>query len=152
MVIADDQRSLIRRGGFMAAAKDHGLGPPLEIQVHAPTKLGTGREAFAQLCDRGEPFDALFCTSDQLAMGALYEAQHRGIPVPDQVSVVGFGNLAGAAYTTPSLTTVAVDGARMGREAARMIVERLNGAAAPASAPEDRIVDVGLQVIARESA
>ncbi len=149
-VFADDQRSLVRRGGYMAALRERGLELATELRVHAPTQLGTGREAFASLCDRGVPFDALFCSSDQLAMGALYEAQHRRIPVPADVAVMGFGNLAGAAYTTPSLTTVAVDGARMGREAARMIVDRLDGDGP--SSPEARIVDVGLQVIARESA
>jgi LacI family gluconate utilization system Gnt-I transcriptional repressor len=151
MVIAHDQRSQLRRAGYVAATVDHGLRPVAEIGVRAPTTLGTGREAFARLLDQGIPFDALFCTSDQLAMGAMHEARARGISVPAEVAVIGFGDLAGSAHTSPSLTTVASDGARIGREAARMLLQRLAGDPPPHH-PEDRILDVGFQVIGRESA
>jgi LacI family gluconate utilization system Gnt-I transcriptional repressor len=63
--------------------------------------------------------------------------------------VIGFGNLSASAYTHPALTTVAVDGARIGREAARLLLERLEGKAAhPRARP---IIDVGSHVFARET-
>jgi LacI family gluconate utilization system Gnt-I transcriptional repressor len=84
-------------------------------------------------------------------MGALYEANARGIQVPRQIAVMGFGDLAASAHVQPSLTTVAVDGKQIGREAVRMLLERLDHAE-PQCRSAARIVDVGFRVIARDSA
>jgi LacI family gluconate utilization system Gnt-I transcriptional repressor len=65
--------------------------------------------------------------------------------------MMGFGDLAASAHAQPSLTTVAVDGQRIGREAASMLLERLEGPS-PQRRTSPRIVDVGFRVIARESA
>jgi LacI family gluconate utilization system Gnt-I transcriptional repressor len=62
-----------------------------------------------------------------LALGAIVEAQARGVPVPDAVAIVGYGDLNFAADTIPSLTTVSVDGPAIGRLAARLIIERAQG-------------------------
>jgi LacI family transcriptional regulator, gluconate utilization system Gnt-I transcriptional repressor len=150
LISADDQRAQVRRKGFLAAAEERGATLISEIALRAPTTLGMGREAFGRLLDGGS-FEAVFCTSDQLAMGALYEANARAIQVPDQIAVMGFGDLAASAHTQPSLTTVAVDGKRIGQEAVRMLLERLDPGQ-PQRCPAERIVDVGFRVIARESA
>jgi LacI family gluconate utilization system Gnt-I transcriptional repressor len=150
LLMADDQRSLLRRGGFVAALREYGRAVAAEVIVRAPTTTGTGREGLAGLLAADAAIDGVFCSSDQLAMGVLYEASARGVAVPDRLAVVGFGNLRASAYTHPSLTTVAVDGARIGREAARMLLDRLAGTAPPPKVA--RVVDVGSHVIARESA
>lgn len=153
LIVADDQRAQLRRAGFVTAAAERGATLVAESPVRAPTTLGMGREALGRLLDAGHEFDALFCTSDQLAMGALYEASARKIPVPERIAVMGFGDVAASAHAQPALTTVAVDGKRVGREAARMLVERLEGPRPQPGGPaEGRIVDVGFRVIARESA
>jgi LacI family gluconate utilization system Gnt-I transcriptional repressor len=150
LINADDQRAQIRRKGFLAAAEERGATLISEFALRAPTTLGMGREAFGHLLG-GTSFDAVFCTSDQLAMGALYEANARGIQVPRQIAVMGFGDLAASAHVQPSLTTVAVDGKQIGREAVRMLLERLDHAE-PQRRSAARIVDVGFRVIARDSA
>jgi LacI family gluconate utilization system Gnt-I transcriptional repressor len=64
---------------------------------------------------------------------------------------MGFGDLAASAHAQPSLTTVAVDGKRIGEEATRMLLERFDKSPLQRR-PAAQIVDVGFRVIARESA
>jgi LacI family transcriptional regulator, gluconate utilization system Gnt-I transcriptional repressor len=91
--------------------------------------------------------DAVFCSSDLLALGVLTEAQARGIGIPDRLAVVGFGDLEFAADLHPALTTVRINGAAIGRQAAHFIVERAEGRAV-----EPRVVDIGFSIVERGSA
>ena len=149
LIVADDQRAQLRREGFKAALSKQGLAVGGEVIVRAPTTLGMARDALSRLLVIDPGFDAVFCSSDQLAMGVLYEASARALAVPGQLAVIGFGNLSASAYTHPALTTVAVDAARIGREVARLLLERLEGKGAQPRAP--RIIDVGSHVFARET-
>jgi LacI family gluconate utilization system Gnt-I transcriptional repressor len=149
--MADDQRALSRRRGFTDALRERGLEVASEVIVRAPSTLGMARDGLRRLLAADAAIDGVFCSSDQLAMGVLYEASARAIAVPERLAVVGFGNLGASAYSHPALTTVAVDGDRVGREAARLILERLAGKAARPK-PTARVIDVGSRVIARESA
>jgi LacI family transcriptional regulator, gluconate utilization system Gnt-I transcriptional repressor len=67
--------------------------------------------------------------------------------VPEELAVVGFGDLAFAADLQPPLTTVRIDGTRIGRLAARFIIDRVEGREVGA-----RVVDVGFAIARRESA
>jgi len=71
---------------------------------------------------------AIFCTNDHMALDAMKALQETGCRVPEEISVLGFDNIFVSAYATPPLTTVAVDKTQMGREAARMLVEKLKSA------------------------
>jgi LacI family transcriptional regulator len=73
---------------------------------------------------------ALFCGSDILAAGALFECKQQGIAVPDDLSVVGFDNLEIAAFTDPPLSTLNVPAHDMGVEAAKYIIDGRNRGAA----------------------
>ena len=90
--------------------------------------------------------DAVFCSSDLLALGVVTEARVRGLAVPQQLAVVGFGDLDFAADVAPALSTVHIKGAEIGRQAARFIVERAEGreVAQP-------IVDIGFHIVERAS-
>jgi LacI family gluconate utilization system Gnt-I transcriptional repressor len=105
-----------------------------------------GRSGLADLLDRGTAPDVVVCSSDVLAHGALIEAQARGIAVPRDLAIVGFGDLSFAQYIVPSLSTVRVDGEKIGRIAAEAVLARLGGDPAP------QIHDVGFGFVDRESA
>lgn len=119
----------------------------LSAVVPAPTTLGSGRAALRKLLKDHPDTDAVFCSSDLLALGVLTEAQSGGISVPGKLGVVGFGDLGFAGDLHPALTTVRIDGTAIGRQAARFIIERANG-----HAVNDRVHDVGFSIIERESA
>ena len=76
----------------------------------------------------GQRPNAIFCTNDHMALDAMKALQEAGGRVPEENSVQGFDNILVSAYATPPLTTVAVDKTQMGREAARMLVEKLKSA------------------------
>jgi LacI family gluconate utilization system Gnt-I transcriptional repressor len=114
--------------------------------VPAPTTLASGRSGLAELLAREPKLDAVFCSSDLLALGVLTEAHARGIRVPHDLAVVGFGNLPFSAGVIPSLTTVHVDGPRIGRIAASMVVARSEGRKV-----DEPVVDVGFSLVERGS-
>lgn len=82
-----------------------------------------------------------------VALGVLIEARKRGIRVPQNLAVVGFGDLAFAQQADPALTTIRVDGTVIGQRAAQFIMSRAEGwdVAQP-------VVDVGFSLMRRESA
>jgi len=77
----------------------------------------------------------------------LIEAQARGIEVPGDLKVFGFGDLDFAADLYPALSTVRVDGTAIGRTAAQFVIDRVEGR--PIDHP---IVDLGFTVVSRDSA
>jgi len=147
VVAGDDERSKRRHQAFQDAARAAGLREVQVIYVPAPTTLKSGRRALADLLSAAPNIDAVFCSSDLLALGVLTEAQARGIAVPGQLAVVGFGDLEFAADLHPALSTVRIDGTAIGRQAARFIVDRAEGREVA-----ERVVDIGFSIVDRESA
>lgn len=144
---ADDHRAGLRRQAFASRMLQLGVRDVPQEIVPTPTTLGTGRRAFARLLAARPDIDAVFCSSDMLALGALVQAQVDGIAVPAQVRVMGFGDNAFAADTSPALSTVRIDGTAIGRQAARFVID---SAAGREVGP--RIVDLGFKIVARQSA
>jgi len=104
------------------------IDPDLTVQIDAddPTpKLGY---PFAkELLARQKPFTALFAYNDISAIGAIRAIQERGLRVPQDISVMGFDDIPGAAFHSPSLTTVRQPLNRMGEVAAQSLLERIEG-------------------------
>lgn len=150
LLSGDDERALRRNRGFVDEALRLGLAheaAAIPVQrVPAPTTLGSGRAGLGRLLEQAPDLDAVFCSSDMLALGVLIEAAARGIAVPRQLAVVGFGDLGFAADTQPALSTVRIDGTGIGQRAARFIVDRADGRSAG-----EKVVDVGFRVIERAS-
>ncbi|HET7791809.1 MAG TPA: LacI family DNA-binding transcriptional regulator [Rhizobacter sp.] len=148
LISGDDERAQRRNRGFIDEALRLGLADRASdvavLQVPAPTTLGSGRSGLGLLLKQVPDLDAVFCSSDLLALGVLTEAAARGIAVPERLAVVGFGDLAFAGDTHPALSTVRIDGAAIGRGAARFIVERAEGRAVG-----EKVVDLGFQLIER---
>ena len=150
LLTADDPRAE-RRAKAFAHALARGSRGSLALRathtVAAPGVLAAGRSGLAALLAEEPAIDAVFCSSDLIALGVLIEAHARGLDVPNDLAVAGFGDLDFAAETHPSLTTVRIDARAIGREAARLIVARAEGAAVA-----DAVVDVGYELVVRQSA
>ncbi|SAK80101.1 LacI family transcription regulator [Caballeronia glebae] len=145
---ADDPRGLRRSTSFIDELKRQGIeSVPMEV-LPAPATLQTGREGFVRLLEKDLP-DVIVCSTDTLAQGILAEAAKRGIGIPQDVAVMGFGDLSTAAHVHPSLSTVRIDGASIGRLAAEALVSRLNAKEPPLPALR---VDTGFRIVDRESA
>jgi LacI family transcriptional regulator, gluconate utilization system Gnt-I transcriptional repressor len=147
-VAGSDERAQRRFLAFQERARALGLTEVPIAEMATPTTLGSGRRGLAELLARNPEIDAVFCSSDSLAVGVMLEAQSRGIRIPQDLAVIGFGDLSMAADMSPSLTTVRIDGSAIGRQAARFIIERAERKPDPS---EGRHIDVGFEIIARDS-
>jgi LacI family transcriptional regulator len=72
-------------------------------------------------------FTALVSYNDIAAIGAIRALRDAGLRVPEDVSVIGFDDIQGAAYHTPSLTTIRQPLNSMGNTAARLLLQRIRG-------------------------
>ncbi len=150
LLTANDPRAARRNQGMQAALARHGVSVAATETVPVPASLQLGREGCARLLAAAPDIDLVVCSSDTLAQGALTEAASRGIRVPDQLAILGFGDLSFAAHTYPSLSSVRVDGHAIGRLAADMLLQRL--ALPPGAAPvRPQVIDTGFELIERAS-
>lgn len=94
-----------RLEGARAAGKAHGRLRSLSV-VPGDFSVESGHAAALALLARTPAPTAIFCFSDQMALGALAACRDRGIRVPDDLSIVGFDDLASSRYLTPALTTI----------------------------------------------
>ena len=111
-------------------AKEIGLkiDPNLTVQIDIDVPSPQLGYPFAkQLLARNKPFTALFAYNDISAIGAIRAFQESGFRVPEDISVMGFDDISGAAFNTPSLTTVRQPLGRMGQVAAQTLLERIEG-------------------------
>jgi LacI family transcriptional regulator len=104
------------------------IDPELVTQLDSddPTPM-LGYPFTKQLLATGKPFTALFAYNDISAIGAIRALQEQGLRVPQDVSVMGFDDIPGAAFHFPSLTTVRQPLNRMGEVAAQSLLERIEG-------------------------
>ena len=98
----------------------------VQIDIDDPTPQ-VGYPFAKQLLHRKVPFTALFAYNDISALGAIRAFQEAGLRVPQDISVVGFDDIQGAAYSNPTLTTVRQPLSDMGRLAAQILLERIEG-------------------------
>ena len=126
-ISADDSRALVRNHTFTAAVRQAGGTMVGEVIIPAPSTIQAGRAALRQMLPALTQRTALFCSSDVLAFGALTEARHHGLPIPDRLAVCGFGNFELSAASEPAFTTVNVEGAEAGEIAASFLLQRLTG-------------------------
>ena len=82
------------------------MEPSDRLRVPADNSETHGYEAAQQLLQRGDSFDAVFASTDLIAIGAMRALQDAALKVPGDVSVVGFDDMPLAAYVSPGLTTV----------------------------------------------
>ncbi|UFH48135.1 LacI family DNA-binding transcriptional regulator [Pseudomonas sp. KNUC1026] len=143
-----DPRGLRRCQAMLDALQAAGVeGTPLEV-ITPPATLEVGREGLRRLLARAQPPKVVVCSSDTIAQGVLAEAASRGLRVPQDLAVMGFGDLSSAAQVYPPLSTVRVDGSRIGEEVARALLARFDGK--DAGRPPVRL-DTGFTLIDRAS-
>ena len=142
-----DPRAQRRLRGYADALDEAGLfDETLLTTTTHPSSTMLGSQMFADLLGRRPDVDAVFCINDDLAVGVLFEAQRRRIAVPDALGICGFNDFEIMSATYPSLTSVLTNRKEMGRRAVEMLIAAIEG-----RGPETKLVDLGYEVIARES-
>lgn len=112
-----------RRQGMLQALADHGIDHDPDLEVAGGFSVDGGRQAMTRLLRGGRP-TAVFCASDEMAVGALWAAEQAGLVVPDELSVVGFDDQPMAAAL--GLTTVQQPVGSIAARAVSMMLDRLD--------------------------
>ena len=140
-----NDRARERVAGVRDTLLAHGLALPAERIVETEFSVRRGREALASLLAADPGITAVICGNDILAMGVLIEAAARGVRVPQDLSVTGFDDIDLAREWSPSLTTMRLPVAQIGRRAAERMLSRIEGNEV------SRTEEVQVELIERES-
>ncbi|MGM8931193.1 LacI family DNA-binding transcriptional regulator [Salinicola halophyticus] len=147
LISADDSRARRRVAGFVSALERAGEGTYQLREVGTPSSMPWGREKSAELLDQ-HSLDAIVCSSDILALGVLAETQSRGLSVPGELAIMGFGDSSYAAASFPALSTVRIDGAAIGLRAAEHLLQRM---AQPTFQRAGQTLDIGFEIVDRDT-
>lgn len=123
----DASTSRDREAGFRAALADAGLELLPTNVAHGGFGFDDGESGFASVMAGKRPPTAVFCFGDLVAVGAMNQAKRMGMAVPDDVAIVGFDDIAMAAWPSFNLTTARVDLNGMAVAAADLLMARLEG-------------------------
>lgn len=145
LVGVDDPRALRRGQAVIARLAELGVDNVAVQTLPLPATWEVGRRGLANLLDGGEKPDFIFCSSDTVAFGVLAEASTRGLNVPGNLAVLGFGDTLNGQFANPALSTVSVNATEMGQQVAEALLRRFAGQKAEAS------VDTGFSIIERGS-
>ena len=139
----DRLTAIYRRCGFERAMRDAGLPVEPDAIVEGDFTFSTGERLASALLER-EP-TAIFAGGDALAMGILRGITRLGHQVPEDISLIAFGNPEFVRYTTPAMTTIDLPVSEAGHIAVELALRRLQN-------PEEREVrTLNTQLLVRES-
>ena len=136
-----------RREGYLRALRDAGLEYNPALYVSIPTIDYTlAYSAVLQMLNAGLIPDAFFTCSDVYAAATINAAQHLGIRVPEELSVIGFDNIETSRITSPAITTIAQPGFQIGQQAGSLLVEKILNPELP-----DRHMLLSTELVIRDS-
>ena len=125
------ETSNARRTGYLRAMEAAGLPVVPKLTQGASYSIEAGVRAARAILAHGLPVTAFACVSDQIAIGAMHALRDFGHSVPNDVSVLGFDDIAFSRYTLPPLTTIAQPREELGREAMHMLLRLIDDRAVP---------------------
>lgn len=140
-----DKRSKLKMQGYEQAMRKHGLTPnSITTEQHSSFTLGAAQ--LKQALQQFPQIDGIFCTNDDLAIGALFECQRLGIAVPTQIKIAGFHGHDVGQSLTPQLASVITPRLAIGRTAAQELLDRIQGIP-----QQSAIINLGYQIHLGES-
>lgn len=140
-----DERTLIRLQGYEQAMKEAGL-EPRNVMTQVSSSYSLGAKLLHDCKAKYPETDGLFCTNDDLAIGAIFECQRLGIKVPEELAISGFHGHDVGQVMTPKLASILTPRDQMGSKAAEVLLARISGKKLPQT-----LFDVGFELLVGES-
>jgi len=144
---ASDLSAERRFEGYAQALSERGIGLDMDLVFYGATTMEQGYKRGKELLATDNPPRAVHTFSDYVALGFIRAAREASVRIPDDVAIVGFDDIAVSSYLAPSLSTISVPMAEMGKKAAEFLLANI-----------DRDEDVhpfqlklGPELVARES-
>jgi DNA-binding LacI/PurR family transcriptional regulator len=136
-----------RRDAFMNTLQQYEASlHTLPTVIEGDLKMDGGRLAAAEVLRLQPRPTAIMAANDLMAIGALHELKSAGLQVPNDMSVIGFDDIAFATLAAPQLTTIAVPRAQIGKAAVQAILRTLN-----AADHQGQVFEIGTRLIVRGS-
>lgn len=130
-----------RLEGFIKAVEDGGGHVRKQLCLHDTASFYPGFYGTEQLLAAGGGIECIFYQNDSMAFGGLQVCQRKGLDVPGDIGIAGWGDLPIASVLRKRLTSIHVSHLRIGQKAAEMMIGRLSGEPVPASC------DIGFHLI-----
>jgi len=140
-----DERTRLKMEGYRQALEEVGK-TEITLQTEDASSFTLGSKLLGEVLDKYPYVDGIFCTNDDLAIGALYECQRRGISIPEQMAIAGFHGHDISQVMIPKLATVITPREEIGKVAATQLIERLKG-----NQDWSACIDLGYQIEIGES-
>jgi len=129
-VITGDKESpstQLRLEGYRESLDEAGVTYSTSLIQHGNYTLESGVSCTKDILLLKERPTAIFCFSDEIALGCLSTLESHNFRVPDDISIIGFDNIRFAGYFSPALTTISQPVADIGRRCFELLIEQING-------------------------
>jgi len=140
-----------RLEGFRKALQEAGLPLRDEYLQTGEFDVDSGYSCGLKLLQLAVPPTAVFCCNNQITLGLLRAMGERGVPCPGRVSVLGFDDFDWADSYSPRLTTVAQPTLEMGKQAAQMLLRKIDSVRKGDKGGEEEMVVLKCELRVRES-
>lgn len=121
-----DERTIIKQHGYEQAMRDAGL-MPVSIMEAQSSSYSAGVALLNRARSEYPALNGVFCTNDDLAVGAAFACQRLGLRIPEQMAIAGFHGHNISQVMAPQLASVLTPRERMGRIGAERLLARLRG-------------------------
>ncbi|WP_427365466.1 LacI family DNA-binding transcriptional regulator [Candidatus Caldatribacterium saccharofermentans] len=116
-----------RYRAYLDALIERGIPIRREYIVEGDFRRLSGRKAMERLLETHPLPTAVFCANDKMAIGALQVAKERGLRVHEDLAIFGFDGIEAVKYTDPPIPTVEQPLGELGKVAAEILMERIQG-------------------------
>ncbi len=131
--VIDDSDHEDRLAGYREALKDHGLEVDDKLVMRVPANRQGGSQLIRRIVTSVDRPSAIYISDPMAAVGAMYEAQKMGLSIPEDMSIVGFDDTDLRYTSLPTMTAVCQDATALGREAYRVLTQRMKDNSPPTS-------------------
>jgi len=135
-----------RADGFYKAIREAGMSTSQSLVLRLPPSQAGAYADMKELLKTEKPVKCYFADNDLIAIGAIQALKEAGYRIPEDVSIVGFDDIASAEYVSPPLTTMEVPKAYLGEAAVERIIQMMDG-----RSPQPLKVEVFTRLIRRKS-
>lgn len=140
-----NERTQTRIKGYRAALEDAGLRSGADLEIATDGDLASGARVLRELMDERPEVDAVMFFGGNMALGAHLECQRQRVDVPRRIALAAFEDTEIGSMLSPAITALRIPRYAIGREAARIALERIGG-----GAPSGH-VDLGYELCVRET-
>jgi DNA-binding LacI/PurR family transcriptional regulator len=135
-----------RYAGYKSGLSNNGLKMNEKLVFRGDFSFGSGAKGADYFLSLKNPPTAIMCANDSMAIALIRQAIQHGVTIPDDISVIGFDDIAVASQISPTLTTLAAPVDKMTELACNMLIRLING-----EKPKNKHIALPAELVIRDS-